>query len=157
MKKIKKVLSILVLCLILITTSACLFTKDVLNDKEFTDIMTNKKFKVTDVTDQYNSYDYISSVQVAVAENNEFQVEFYQLNNVDNAKKIYESNKLEFSEEKSSSSFTSDINMGNFNAFSLSDATSYRYICRVDDTVIYVNTTKENQKEVKNIIEILGY
>lgn len=158
MKKINKILVVLVFCLILFITSACLFTKDAIDSTKFTSIMTKNQFKVTDVTDQYTNYDYISSVQVAISENNEYQIEFYKLDSIENAKKMYESNKLDFEEEERSiSAFTSNVDMGNFNTFSLSDATSYRYICRVDDTLIYVKTTKDYQNKVKKMIDELGY
>lgn len=157
MKKIGKVLANILIIVILTITVGCSLTKKTLDNTRFISIMSDNNFKVTNVTDQYNNYEFIKSVQVAISENNDFQIEFYELDTIENAQKMFESNKSDFEEEKSSSAFTSNINMTNYNTFTLSDDTIYRYICRVDNTLVYINTIKEHQKEVKEIIESLGY
>lgn len=155
MQRIRKLLICIIFSFILILLSGCFIKKNVISSDQFASIMQEHKFSITDATDQYSNFAYVSSVQVATSK--DFQIEFYILDSEENAMKMYTRNKSNFEKEKTSSALTTDSSVNNYSSFSITDNTMYRYICRVENTLIYVNTTKESKDKVKEIIASLGY
>lgn len=132
----KKRISLLLICILFLdfTIINCSLVKDKMDKEQFTSIMVNNEFTVEDVTDQYANYNFISSVQVALPENKEFQIEFYIFDSKINAKKAYQNSK-----------------------YVTPNKDNYRYMKRIDNTIIYVNTKKKNKDKVKRIIKKLNY
>lgn len=132
----KKRISLLLICILFLDFIIinCSMIKDKMDKEQFTNIMVNNQFTVEDVTAQYTNYNFISSVQVALPENKEFQIEFYIFDSKISAKKAYQNSK-----------------------YITSNKDNYRYMKRIDNTIIYVNTKKENKDKVKRIIKKLNY
>ena len=49
------------------------------------------------------------------------------------------------------------INVSNYSKYSSSSDSSYRVVSRIDNTVIYVNSKKENKDKIKKVLKKLGY
>ncbi len=157
MKRIGVNLTSLIFCLLLLIPTGCEVKKEVIDTEQFNTIMSDNKFSITDVTDQYAAYDFIKSVSVAIDENKKYQVEFYILDSDENAHKMFESNKSNFEKNTDKNALTAEATMNNYSFFSITDNSNYKYICRVENTLVYVDTVKENKDEVKDIIKKLGY
>lgn len=152
----KNIFTIIIISLLLVIPTGCEVKKEAIDNAQFVSIVTDNEYTITDVTDQYAMYDFISSVSVAISKDKTYQIEFYTLDSEENAKKMYESNKNNFEENKNNKDVELDVNTTTYSSYSVT-GDNYRYISRIANTLIYVDTTKEYKDEVKNIIKRLGY
>ena len=70
---------------------------------------------------------------------------------------MFESNKDYFKDREGSTRVTSSYSIGNYNLYSLTSNGDYMYLCRVDNTLLYIDVEDEYKDEVKDIVEELGY
>lgn len=132
------------------------FKKEAIKAREFASIMDDENYEIIDVTAQYESYG-IDEAYVAIEENRDYQIEFYELSSESKAKNMFETNKDYFEDGAGNSKITSSYSIGNYNIYSLTSNGNYQYLCRVDNTLLYIDVEDEYKDEVKDIIEELGY
>lgn len=128
--------------------------KEALTAKEFISIMEDEDFLVGEVTDQFEDAD-IEVEEAYVAVGDDYQIEFYTFEDEENAEMFFKVNKAKFDEDSASSKVS--LNGKNFTSFSITADGEYRFVERVDETVIYLDVDEEYKDEVKEIIEKLGY
>lgn len=132
------------------------FKKEAIKAREFASIMDDENYEIIDVTAQYESYG-IDEAYVAIEENRDYQIEFYELSSESKAKNMFETNKDYFEDGAGNSKITSSYSIGNYNIYSLTSNGNYQYLCRVDNTLLYIYVEDEYKDEVKDIVEELGY
>lgn len=153
MKKFK----ILMLMVLVVLVSACDSKKEAIDDEEFRRIMTDEKFEIVNVEKQFEQYGYVDEAYVALEENNNYQIEFYELEDENYAKSFYENNKKIFQASETDSSIYTNVDLTESNKYTLTTDTEYKVLSRIDETVIYLNADKEYKKEVQSILKKLGY
>lgn len=156
MKRFSKVLLFIFCICLMISLTAC-GNKTALTASEFKTKMENKNFIVGDATYQMSQYDYIEKVYLAKNEDLTYQIEFYQISDVDNAYSFYIYNKKIFEESKQSNSKETTLNIGNRSKYTVETAGKYKVVSRIDNTVIYINVDEQYKSEVKTILDELGY
>ena len=124
---------------------------------EFKNIMKEKNYVVNDAKNQFESYDYIKKVYIAASSDYSYQIEFYEMSDSNKAMSFYNTNKNIFESDKGSLSSNYSVNISNYSKYSLSSDSSYKVISRIDNTVIYVNSKKENKDKIKKVLKKLGY
>jgi hypothetical protein len=75
----------------------------------------------------------------------------------DSAVASFNSNKSDFEQMKNSGSSTGEVNIGNHNYYGLTTDEGYYVVSRVDNTMIYVNSSAEYKDEIKEVLKVLGY
>ena len=146
-----------VLCFtILFTLTGCGNKKAITSD-EFKTKLQNKGYTVQDLTEKYSSYDHIKHVLIALDSENNYQIEFYEINNLDNAVSVYNENKSIFEKSKSSSSAETSVEMGNNAKYTLKTNGTYKAVSRIDKTVVYVNVNSKYENSVKDVLKEIGY
>jgi len=153
MKQIK-IFGLLVLVLLL---TACGANKEAIDEDDFISIMTDMKFKIVNVEEQFNQYKYFEEAIVAIQENNNYQIEFYELENDGYAKSFYETNKEIFEQSKTDTSIKTNVDLTDSSKYTLTTDKEYKVLSRIEDTVIYLNVSKTYKDEVNNILKKLGY
>lgn len=130
--------------------------KTAITADKFSEVMNDKAYVLEDVTVQFAQYgDYVK--KVCVARKSGYQIEFFELANVANAIESYNTNKTKFESQKGSTSSYFTVSKGNYNMYTLTTNGKYKYICRVDNTFIYMDVAEEYKDEVKSIVNELGY
>lgn len=132
------------------------FEKDAIKAREFASLMEDENYDVADVTSQYEAYG-IDEAYIAIESDQDYQIEFYELSSDSKAKSMFESNKDYFEDRAGSSKVTTSYSIGNYNLYSLTSNGDYMYLCRVDNTLLYIDVEDEYKDEVKDIVEELGY
>ena len=152
---IKKILTVIVLvgCLFLLTGCG---TKKKIDVERFTKVAKDKGYEIVDVSEQYKAYPFIKSGTVSSSDKN-WQVEFYVLEDEVAAKNMFNTNKSKFDKEKNGSKTYSEVNMKNYNTYTLKANGQYMYLSRVENTLIYCNVKSEYEKDAKELIKALGY
>lgn len=131
--------------------------KEPITVSEFKNIMEDKDFEIMDAKDQFEDYDYIEKVYLALEEDYEYQIEFYKLDEEDDAINFYNTNKRIFEDSKSSASAETSVSMGNNSKYTLATGDKYKVVSRIENTVIYLNVDEEYKDEVKDILKEIGY
>lgn len=156
MKTLKMFLTLTIVSIILAVSPAC----DMLKDKEaidgeaFIEFMEDEGLDVNDITDEYAEDD---GVEVAIlAYNDDYQIEFYIVETVDQAKNAFNNNKNYFEEKGSSSSYT-EVNFGNYSKYTQKSNGKYFVVSRIENTFIYLETDDKYQDEIKDFLDELDY
>lgn len=132
------------------------FEKESIKAREFASLMEDENYEIVDITSQYEAYG-VDEAYIAVDSDQDYQIEFYELSSESKAKSMFESNKDYFEDGAGSSKVTSSYSVGNYNLYSLTSNGDYMYLCRVDNTLLYIDVEDEYKDEVKDIVEELGY
>ena len=161
-KKALVVVLIVVLIIAVVITSGVYLVakflnveKEAITAKKFISIMEEQDFLVGEVTEQFEGAD-IEVEEAYVAVGDDYQIEFYTFEDEKTAEMFFKVNKAKFDEDSASSRFS--LNGKNFNSFSITTDGEYRFVERVDETVIYLDVDEEYKDEVKELVkEELGY
>lgn len=131
--------------------------KEPITASEFKNEMEELDFEIVDVKNQFAQYDFVEKAYVALEEDSDYQIEFYKLDEEDDAMDFYDNNKKIFQSQKGSTSAETNVNFKNNSKYTLTTNGEYKVVSRIEDTVIYLNVDKEYKDEVKEILKELGY
>lgn len=143
------------LCLVAIVTLTGCSKKTVLTTEDFISKSEANGYQTVDVKTQFSEYDELKSATLAMNDN--YQVEFYVLDNETNAKSMFDTNKATFEDYKTSSNAESSVSLKNYSTYSLTTGGYYMYLSRVDNTLIYLRVEAKYKDEVKSFVKALGY
>ena len=152
MKKIRRTMIIGLLFVFLLGTGCG--NKEAITANEFVQKMEENEFLVVDITDQYDDK-LLSAVQIAYSD--EYQIEFYIFNEIDQAIRDFNQNKDHFAESKVQGAIESTVSVGNHSKYTLRSAGRYMVISRIENTFIYLNTPVDYTTEIEEILKNLGY
>ena len=148
----KKLMMVLLL-LLLVGVVAC-GKKVALTADEFKSKMETKGYEVLDITDQYDE----GTIEAAlIAMKDDYQIEFYVVNNDEQAIRAYNQNKDYFEELKVSGSIETETSVTKNAKYTLTSAGRYMVVARVDNTFLYADVDSTHKSEVSDDIKDLGY
>lgn len=158
MKK-KGIITISIIILLLLVTTGCnLAKKESITTEDFKSKMQAKNFVIQDVKEtQFIEVTEIQKATIAIEEGYKYQIEFYELTDANAAKTLYDRNKLIFESNKGSSSAYTNVDINNYNKYTLKTDGQYKVVVRIDNTLIYLNVNQEYESNVKSILKELGY
>ena len=145
-----------ILCFLMIFMLTGCKDKIALSAEEFKSKVENNGYTAYDVTDQYSEYEYIKTGMVALNSSN-YQIEFYVLDNESNAKRMFDDNKSKFESSQSGVSSHSEASLKNYSTYTLNSNGKYMHLCRVDNTLLYVDIDETYKDQVKDLVNKLGY
>ena len=131
--------------------------KESITANEFKNKMEDMNYIVVDAKDQFEEYDYIEKVYLAAPKNYKYQIEFYEMDEEEQAISFYNNNQEIFESYNSSASAETNVSIGNNAKYTLTTEDEYRLLSRIDNTVIYVHVDKEYKDEIKEVLKELGY
>ena len=141
----------------------CIFSlrKSSISVEEFYAAMEQENLTVVDAAEQLEDVEgWVASVieSVTIARNENVQIEFQQMTSDQDAQLYFLDlrNKVEESYGNSGSTSVS-TNILTTHIYSLTTQLQYFYLAAVDDTFLFAVTDIENQTELKQIIQRLGY
>lgn len=121
----------------------------------FKNTMEEKGFTVQSAKEQFAEYEYVKDAIIAL--NGDYQLEFYELSDVDKAVFFYNNNKAIFEQSKGNASANTSVNMKNSSKYTQSSNGKYMVVSRIDNTVIYLNVEDKYKEDVKSLLDELGY
>lgn len=129
-------------------------SKSALTPTEFKNIMTNNKYKVSNITDNYQ-YDRLFKSYKATKHN--YDIIYYKLNNKEQAINFYESSQVNLNLNKTNNKKETNVSTNNYNKYTLTTSDSYLILCRIDNTIIYSSVDIKYKNKVNSIIKKIGY
>lgn len=129
--------------------------KTALKSDQFKTDMESKGYEVQDASGQFEGDIGVQKVYIALKDSH--QIEFYQMENDDQAAQAYEGNKATFESQKGSSSTETDVSGKNSSKYTLKSDGRYRVISRIGNTFIYVDAEEGVKSDIDNVLDELGY
>ena len=148
----KKKILLGILCFVMVISLTGCLSKEAITTSKFIGVSRKHNYILGDVTSQYETYGSIKEATVSQADG--FQIEFYVFESEKDAKGMFSANKTKFS-KTSGTNFSAKV--GNYETFKLTNDDNYMYLCRVDNTLIYVNADAKYKDQIKEFINELGY
>lgn len=145
-----------IVCFLMIFMLTGCKDKIALSAEEFKSKVESNGYTAHDVTDQYSEYEYIKTGIVALSSSN-YQIEFYVLDNESNAQRMFDDNKSKFESSQGSVSSHSEASLKNYSTYTLNSNGKYMHLCRVDNTLLYVDVDETYKDQVKDLVNKLGY
>lgn len=159
MKKALIIIGIIVVVLVgivLITFNALNKEKTPISADTFNTTMEGKGYVMTNSTSQFAQYpNYM--LESYVAQKTGYQIEFYELTSEENAISMYNTNKAIFESQKANISSSATASMNNYSTYSLTTNGKYKYLSRIDNTLVYVDVDESYKDVVKDIMKEIGY
>lgn len=156
MKKAKKLLmSIMLLCGMFMLTGC--FNKTALTAEQFKVEAEGVGYSVLYVTDQTVNADIAKNIYLAIDSGMKYQIEFWELDSVENAQILYNANQSKFENLKTSGSVETTVTVGNSAKYTLATGGKYKVVSRIDNTVIYVDADATYKDNIKDFLKQLGY
>lgn len=147
----KKALKIIVAIMIVFILTAC-GTKKALSDDELKTKLTQIGFDVNEIT---SSIEDSNISVVRTANNGKYQIEYYVFKNEDTAKTAYKNNVKMFSSNKKYAG--KQKNDDNYNKYVQETDDYYNVVTRVKDTLVYVSVNIDYKRDIKKVLNKLGY
>ncbi len=149
----KRIILLLLLIPMVIILTGC--DKKALTTDEFIRIMNEKEYKIEDITKKYEDEPKLK--KVIIASNNNYQIEFYEVDSVENTKSLFNINKQTIENKSNIKKSTLSTNYGNYSYYAQTSDNKYSVITRISNTLIYLNVDEKYKKETKELIKELGY
>lgn len=145
-----------VLCLF-ITGCGSNEEKVVATFNDFTTVLNENNFTVSDNTEEYTKkVDYILGARLAFFDEN-LQLEMIEYKDLETAKKVQDGQIKNFALRKSSGAFE-DVDKGkNYYMYTLISNDRYMISLRVENTLIFSQTLLANKETVEKVLNELGY
>lgn len=155
MKTFKKHLLFIAALVLLVLFAGC-SKKQAITSDQFTDTLTQKGCEIHDVTQQFESAD-IQVVKATVAKNSNFQIEFYEIEDTEQAKAMFEGNKNKFQLQKGSNSTETSNSGSSSGSYNLNTGGKYKLLSYIDNTLVYIDADDTYKAEIQDILKELGY
>lgn len=159
MKKALIIIGIIVIVLVgivLVVFNTLNKEKTPISANTFNTTMESKGYIMTDTTSQFAQYGNYMSKSYA-AQKTGYQIEFYELSSEENAISMYNTNKTKFESQKSNASASATASMNNYATYSLTTNGKYKYLSRIDNTLVYIDVDESYKDVVKDIMKEIGY
>lgn len=148
----KKILFIVIISLLL---TGCVGSKEIISYNQFIEYAAESEFEIQDKTKALKDPN-IKKVILA-KKSDEYQIEFYKLKGITEAIYMFNDNRKIFKTSKNETSTYTYTNLGNYSVYSLTNESYYMYLCRVDNTLLYVKVPIEYKDEIIEFSEKIGY
>jgi len=125
--------------------------KKPITEESFKEKLESKGYVISDATNEFSDYDYITKVYSAI--NKEFRIQFYNLKDEEHARMFYRNTELSI--EQSKENFINKTSTSS--KYTILSNTSYKVISRISNTVICLQVPNFSMKEAKEILKELGY
>ena len=148
---------LIIFAVILFTLCGCSNkSKEVKGIDEFNEISVNNDFKVVDNMNSYENINYIDYATLAVIDDDS-NLEMVIYESVDYAKEVQENQIENFASRKSTGATEKKDKGKNYYKYSLISNNRYMVSSRVENTLIFCNTSLSNKSNVDAILEELEY
>ena len=156
MKKIKKVLYLTLLFIGILLLTGC--NKEPISANDFYINMKKKDFTLTNVTEDYSSYNNIEKVYSAQDPSLSYQIVFFETKDDSSAKEVFKSIKKVFKTSLSRDvKHKVDKDINDNSKYTAVSGIRFMYINRKKNTIVYVKTKSEFRREILNILKKIGY
>lgn len=128
--------------------------------EEFTDIATEYDMTVTDILEELQKDEQNEMMEegLSAEDENGLIIEFYVYVHKDNATVAFDRTMNAIDKTNGSGGrFVKTININNYGLYVLTVGNETSYLCRIDNTMIYVKVPKSERENIESFLTALGY
>ncbi|OHW61654.1 hypothetical protein EUAN_19740 [Andreesenia angusta] len=151
----KKLIMLLSVFAIMMFALAGCGEKTALTSDQFKSKMEEKGYEVQDATSQFEGSEGVKKVYIALKDS--YQIEFYEMETIEQAAQAYNGNKANFEAQKGSSATETDVSGKNSAKYTLNSDGRYRAISTIENTFVYLDVESGVKDEVNGVLDELGY
>lgn len=130
--------------------------REAMTASDFKTYMESEGYMIQDAKNQFYGVDYIKNVYIAIPRNYEYQIEFYEVDEPEQAKSFYNNNKNRF-ETDTNGALKTERYGKNYSKYTLTNLDEYKVVSFIDNTAIYIDADKEDKEEIENILKEINY
>ena len=157
MKK-NRIVSVLLIIAIVISSilslTACA-SKEPVTANDFQKKAEELGYTVYDVTEQYTGEAHI--LKSLAFEKDDIYMQFFEIDNIDNAKGVFNTNKINVESIKNGVATISEVNIGSYSKYTQKIGDKYNIVERVGTTFVYAESNKANAKILDDFLKDIGY
>ena len=153
----RKIISLAIIFIIVLIALTGCESKKAISVEEFDKVLNAKEYTVEENKEYYDTY--IDILDGRKAKNSDkWEIDFYVLSGDKDAELMFEKDKnmLEVY-KKGSAEIEIETTMPSYSMYQIVANERFGYVCKVGNTVLFVDTFETNKDEIKAIIEELGY
>lgn len=151
----KYLILLLIMAVFVMTGCNSSKTKEVASVETFNNEATTEGFTVSDNSDTYQEYDYISSSTIATID--ELDIEMVVYDTDEFAKKSQEQQIEKFNLLKGVNAVIKKDEGKNYYRYTMVANGKYMITSRIDNTLIFCKTDTDNSEKVEKLFDTLGY
>ena len=151
-----KKITLVILGIIMIFTLTGCSEKTTITTKDFVTHAHEYKYSPYDVLEQYKYNSNITEATLVQGREG-WTIEFYVLKDADSADSMFLTSKSKFEKDKSNTSTQLSTSGTNFDTYTLETNNTYKYLSRVDNTLLYIDENEEYKDEILEFIEEFNY
>lgn len=151
----KKILLLISSIFLVIMLTGCA-KKTSITTKEFVSYAHEHTYEPYNIIEQYSQFTNIKEATL-VRGREGWQIEFYVLIDANAADNMFITNKNKFEKSKGTSSSSMNTSGTNYKTYTLKTNGEYKYISRIDNTLLFVDENANYEKEIKEFINEIGY
>lgn len=152
------IMGIIMMLTFVITCTGCGITeKPSITADTFVSTMEAKGYEIVDAKDQFPDEDSIQKVFIAISPEKNYQIEFYDMVDIDAATILYNKNQQLFESSRGNVSGSTSAEIGNYSKYTLTTNGKYKAVSRIDNTVIYLNVPESVKETVAEVLKEIGY
>jgi len=114
-------------------------------------------YNIADMQNTITEKEEVTGAKVAMSEDYSYIIRFYTLKDNTSADHFYNENKEEMAKLKQEGNEMTEKNSKNYHTCSLKADGKYRYIARIDSTVLQLSVNESEEQKVTELIKKLGY
>lgn len=153
----KRVISLTIIFLIMLFNLTGCAKKEAISIEKFNEIVKNQDCSVEENLEYYDKFiDIIAGSKAKYSD--KWEMNFYVLSGNKDAELMFEKDRniLE-SYKKNVSKLQIETTMPSYELYEIVASEHFGYVCRIDNTVLYVDAEEQYKDEIKAVIEELGY
>ena len=147
-----------IIAALVLSFAGCDLSKEAVTADTFKTAAEGLGLTVEDTTGQYAEYGFLTSCTTAgtiSGDTVEWSADFMVFDSEANAASSFETNKNNF--EFASSGTTAEFNGTNYSSYSKTAGGEYMYVCRVDNTLIYLRVASDYKESAVSLVKAIGY
>lgn len=156
MKNLRKLFSSALIGAMALSMAGC-GSKTKISSEDFRSKASELGYTVVSDDDYAAQYSQIESVTIAYDESSGLQIEFYDLTDSNLADSFFDNNEQAFENALGNGSAQNSFSGTKTASFSATDSKAYYCLSRIEDTVVYIATVKDNKDKAKEFMDAIGY
>ena len=145
---------LLLLALFVLSLSAC-SSKTPVSSENFSKDLQAQGFEIVDLSAKYAQFAHI--LKAFGTEKGTLHIEFYEIDSNDNASAMFQGNRARVEKFKSSGAVESSVSAAHYQKYSLTTSETFYTVSRVEKTLVYAYSAKDDKGALQDILTKIDY
>ena len=127
--------------------------KKAITMEQFEEKAKENGYKIADIQNDITKKEEITNAKLAISEDYSYFISFYILKDNESAINFYKEQKEEFAKTKQEENEPVEKKSKSYEEYSLKSNGKYRYLSRIENTIVQLNVNESEEQKVKEFLE----